>query len=209
MGAIWSSETEVHTRYTQRHIAEDDILHSHRCENLKSYKAKHVIFDTPLRQFFSNHRDPVIRCQINSEQKKYAAWFKKLPDFWSTIHLLLQQSPKCTNTTHKLLSSAGTHIGVPADFSKVAHLLAHSMFGPWNQNLAPEHLEPCFSLGRGGGGSLPVKTSTVNVTPSQCKTGARRLWCCVKPRSYTSKGEICHYLRHRLHEPTFCQPNGL
>jgi hypothetical protein len=37
MEAIRSSETSVHTRSTQRHIPEDGILHSHRCENLKSY----------------------------------------------------------------------------------------------------------------------------------------------------------------------------
>jgi hypothetical protein len=38
MEAIRSSETSVKTRPTQRHIPEDDILHSHLCENLKSYK---------------------------------------------------------------------------------------------------------------------------------------------------------------------------
>jgi hypothetical protein len=37
MEAIRSSETSVNTRHTQRHIPEDDILHSHRCESLKSY----------------------------------------------------------------------------------------------------------------------------------------------------------------------------
>jgi hypothetical protein len=36
MEAIRSSETSVNARSTQRHIPEDDILHSHRCENLKS-----------------------------------------------------------------------------------------------------------------------------------------------------------------------------
>jgi hypothetical protein len=36
-GAIRSSETSVNARSTQRHIPEDGILHSHRCENLKSY----------------------------------------------------------------------------------------------------------------------------------------------------------------------------
>jgi hypothetical protein len=37
MEAILPSEKSVHTRSTWRHIPEDDILHSHRCENLKSY----------------------------------------------------------------------------------------------------------------------------------------------------------------------------
>jgi predicted nucleic acid-binding Zn ribbon protein len=37
MEMIRSSETSVHTRSTQRHIPEDDILHSHRCEILKSH----------------------------------------------------------------------------------------------------------------------------------------------------------------------------
>jgi hypothetical protein len=38
MEAICSSETSVETRETTRlHIPKDDILHNHRCENLKSY----------------------------------------------------------------------------------------------------------------------------------------------------------------------------
>jgi hypothetical protein len=39
MEAILFSETSVLTRVTQRHISEDDVLHSRRCENLKSYIA--------------------------------------------------------------------------------------------------------------------------------------------------------------------------
>jgi hypothetical protein len=39
MEAICSSETSVATQQTTRHhIPEDDTLHSHCCENLKSYK---------------------------------------------------------------------------------------------------------------------------------------------------------------------------
>jgi hypothetical protein len=37
MEAIRSSETSVNARSTQPHIPEDYILHSHRCESLKSY----------------------------------------------------------------------------------------------------------------------------------------------------------------------------
>jgi hypothetical protein len=39
MEAICSSETSVSSQQTtRRHIPEDDTLHNHRCENLKSYK---------------------------------------------------------------------------------------------------------------------------------------------------------------------------
>jgi hypothetical protein len=41
MEAIYFSETSVNTqRTTWRYIPEDDTLHKHRCENLKSCNAR-------------------------------------------------------------------------------------------------------------------------------------------------------------------------
>jgi hypothetical protein len=40
-----SSETSVNTRSTRRHIPDDGILHSHGCENLKSYKEDEIVSD--------------------------------------------------------------------------------------------------------------------------------------------------------------------
>jgi hypothetical protein len=49
MEAIRSSETSVHfTGSTRRHIREDGILHSPRCENLKSYNLKYNNFTCAL-----------------------------------------------------------------------------------------------------------------------------------------------------------------
>jgi hypothetical protein len=45
MGALCSFETPVLTRATWRNIPEDDILQSHRRENLKSYMKNAFFWD--------------------------------------------------------------------------------------------------------------------------------------------------------------------
>jgi hypothetical protein len=46
MEAICFSETSVETqRTTRRHIPEDDTLHNHRCENLKSYNFTFTVYN--------------------------------------------------------------------------------------------------------------------------------------------------------------------
>jgi hypothetical protein len=57
MEAICSSETSVETHLTTRHhIPEDDTLHNHRCENLKSYilmLSSHICLGLPTSFFTS------------------------------------------------------------------------------------------------------------------------------------------------------------
>jgi hypothetical protein len=43
MEAMCSFETSVNVGSTPRHIPEDDILYSHRCENLKSYLLDSIV----------------------------------------------------------------------------------------------------------------------------------------------------------------------
>jgi hypothetical protein len=55
MEAICSSETSVSTEQTaRRHISEDDTLHNHRCENLKTYKEIPCLYRNPEVYYRAN-----------------------------------------------------------------------------------------------------------------------------------------------------------
>jgi hypothetical protein len=49
MEATRSSEMSVNPGFTQCHIPEDDILHSHCCENLKFYTGKYLYDNFPIQ----------------------------------------------------------------------------------------------------------------------------------------------------------------
>jgi hypothetical protein len=56
MEAIRSSEMSVQTRATRCYIPEDDILHSHRSENLKSYNNSSILTHTKV--IYCCHKSP-------------------------------------------------------------------------------------------------------------------------------------------------------
>jgi hypothetical protein len=58
MEAIRSSEMSVNTIYTRRNFPEDGFLHSHRRENLKSYKI--IFLDSIIKLILIVYLDPVI-----------------------------------------------------------------------------------------------------------------------------------------------------
>jgi hypothetical protein len=52
---------DLKKRSTRRHIPEDDILHSHGCESLKSYKTRYVYVCDMLVD--ASLRDPEVGCR--------------------------------------------------------------------------------------------------------------------------------------------------
>jgi hypothetical protein len=60
--ALRSSETSVLTRAARRNIQRDTILHSHRRENLKSYKFG-IIYDILVSQDGNNADCFLLKCE--------------------------------------------------------------------------------------------------------------------------------------------------
>jgi hypothetical protein len=84
-----SSETSVHTRATQRNNPEDTILHSHRRENLKSYRLNDVIshgwkLSTTTAVRASNSTNKIITAAKTS-------YLIMLSDYRNEIWIALQQ----------------------------------------------------------------------------------------------------------------------
>jgi hypothetical protein len=61
MEAICSSERSVDfQRNTRRYIPEGNTFHNHRCENLKSYKARYVFWLSDILFDFSKFKKPIV-----------------------------------------------------------------------------------------------------------------------------------------------------
>jgi hypothetical protein len=96
MEAIRASETSVNARSAQRHFPED-ILHSHRCESLKSYRVLYSLCSW-LRIFYSclelnpdfSIVYPVVRCStywaipVSERIRKAPTMFNQIrrPHIW-------------------------------------------------------------------------------------------------------------------------------
>jgi hypothetical protein len=75
---IRSSETSVNPGSTQRHIPEDDILHSHHYENLKWYKQTQDYFNILTTYIHSMNKDFV----------SYSVMHAVYPESWFLLFLI-------------------------------------------------------------------------------------------------------------------------
>jgi hypothetical protein len=123
MEAIRFSETSVPcTGSTRRHIPEDGILHSHRCENRKSYNLlDYWSAGTPWQRMVKSRKKTIVKslCELYSIRLVFECWMdlsimtSTSPSPPTTVKILtrLTQHPTCQNSI-KIASPNGSGFNI-------------------------------------------------------------------------------------------------
>jgi hypothetical protein len=101
--AIRFSETSNHTRSTRRHIPEDGILHSHRCENLKILHMNKWLFKEAINFVFARNAGKWTRGIL-----KHIKWMPRPTS---------SSPPPSRQLLHPLVPPTWAQIGAPIHYS--------------------------------------------------------------------------------------------